>query len=120
MLLYRLADPRTGETKYVGQTKTDIDTRLRRHRKHSVTTKSWLADLADDGLEPEIEILEEVNSPGSHLVLEEYWMFLFLVRGNELLNGNYQAVSAKKRADEVKLGIRPLRDVEAWYERLMS
>lgn len=66
--IYGLTDPRTGEVRYVGQTKNELRKRLRAHIGEAVAHKpvcvhknNWIRSLLSLGLEPQIVLLEEVQ-----------------------------------------------------------
>jgi len=89
IFIYTLADPRTGEVRYVGKT---IDTyyRLARHisdakrstRRHK---DAWLKGIVNIGLSPVLEVLDECTDEDWKLV-EQYWISQFKSWGFKLLN----------------------------------
>lgn len=60
--LYVLANPETGDVRYVGKTR-DPESRLQEHLASPTNADmaKWFAELADSGLVPEIEIIEVVS-----------------------------------------------------------
>lgn len=61
IFIYTLSDPRTGFVRYVGKA-CDIQKRFRGHmtEKRNTHKTSWIKSLKAIGLEPTIEILEEI------------------------------------------------------------
>ena len=63
--IYGLADPRTGEIRYIGKTKHLLSTRLSQHiseakKCHRTHRHHWINLLLKDGIKPLILLLEEV------------------------------------------------------------
>lgn len=88
--VYALVDPRDKTTRYVGISK-DARSRLAQHMSEIENRKrAWLFDLKQQGLQPDIEILETVSSDQDVFSLaserEEYWIQSFLVAGTDLTN----------------------------------
>src|SRR5260370_35738751 len=88
--VYALIDPRDKTTRYVGISK-DALVRLAQHLNEVENRKrAWLFDLKQQGLQPDIEILEIVTSNQDVVSLaferEEYWIQSFLDAGAHLTN----------------------------------
>ncbi len=89
--IYALIDPRDDTVRYVGVTQ-DVYFRLHRHIKDTSKPdkRAWINDLEQQGLSPELEILEtiEVESDIDVVALEreKYWILEFLKSGAPLLN----------------------------------
>lgn len=57
--IYKLIDPRTGETRYVGASQ-DPHARLRNHRSYGhPSTKEWIKELSEAGVEPQLEVVSD-------------------------------------------------------------
>lgn len=72
--IYTLSHPRTKEIKYIGKTIKSLNNRLGGHKRYALSKlagsdykSDWVKSLLKQGLEPEIEILDEV--------LESEWQF---------------------------------------------
>ena len=108
--VYALIDPRDKTTRYIGISKEAL-VRLAQHMNEVENQKrAWLFDLKQQGLQPDIEILETVTSDQDVVSLalerEEYWIHNFLDAGAHLTNvrlGNPQARHAGIREDEESL-----------------
>lgn len=89
--IYGMADPRTpAECRYVGQTSGRLRARLLKHisaARYQVKTKvnAWVAELAEQGLEPIIVELESV-SDDELARAEKYWIAHYRELGHRLLN----------------------------------
>lgn len=92
--VYALSDPRTHETRYVGQSMNPNH----RHEEHvavvtrrlpeeaaSSSLRTWIRSLLDEGLEPEMTILE-ATSKGNVNRAEERWVQTLRAEGAHLLN----------------------------------
>ena len=104
--VYALIDPRDKTTRYIGISKEAL-VRLAQHMNEVENRKrAWLFDLKQQGLQPDIEILETVTSDQDVFALalqrEEYWMQSFLEAGVCLTNvmGNPPARHAEIQEDE--------------------
>lgn len=90
VFIYALNCPVTGRTRYIGKT-TNPATRLTSHlsdaKKRKPTLKrSWIKNLAKQGLQPLFEIIDEVSF--EHWPqLEVAYIEFFLEQGCELTNG---------------------------------
>lgn len=85
--IYTLADPRTNEIRYVGKT-NDPAYRAKTHRRKEHTKKGrWVGALLSLGLEPKLEILDEV--PFSEWMFwEQHWIQVMRGWGFRLLNAD--------------------------------
>lgn len=88
--IYTLSDPTTGEVKYVGKTK-DTKDRIRRHMSNDhlrdawTSKNKWLLWLKNQGLKPDIEILDEGDADNINS-LEIYWISQLKQWGYKLKN----------------------------------
>ncbi|MGH7703779.1 MAG: GIY-YIG nuclease family protein [Gemmatimonadales bacterium] len=87
MFVYTLADPQTGEVRYVGQTCRSLVRRLgehryqaKRNRKHVYT---WWRSLPQ---EPVLEVLEKYETPDAMDAGEIYWIEQLRALGCDLTN----------------------------------
>jgi hypothetical protein len=85
--IYTLADPRTGQVRYVGAT-SDVGARFKTHRSckggDNYPRKAWLAELRALGLTPVCVVLEE--GPGTGYADERKWIAFYLAIGADLTN----------------------------------
>lgn len=121
--IYTLADPRTGEIRYVGKT-VDIDNRIRQHiqcgkRCHSA---SWIKNLKASGVNPIIEVVESfINAEESEWQeAERFWIESFRHMGFNLTNlrtggigGGRMAESTKKKLSIAKTGKKCKKNPES-------
>jgi hypothetical protein len=95
--IYRLIDPITSKTHYVGQTIKDLSERLEGHiyesKKYIGTDQEtakhkWIVQLLDKDLSPKIELLEKVTKPGKRTLdtAEKFWIRSYLGESGQLLN----------------------------------
>jgi hypothetical protein len=87
--IYILIDPLTNDVKYVGKT-INIAKRLNRHISESKKTtkshkKAWIKSLLKRGLEPIIEVIDEVLEEDWKF-WESYWIEQFKCWGFNLTN----------------------------------
>lgn len=88
-IIYTLADPTTGEIRYIGKTVNSLRNRLTGHL-YSIKTENnhrtnWIGSLLKKGIIPQIEFLDE--SPWSESQeLEIYWIAQFKEWGFRLVN----------------------------------
>ena len=88
MTIYVLIDPRDGRVRYVGKTANPVkrlpghlaEARGERHRR-----ACWLRALLALGLEPTLEVIEEVAGNGNER--ERFWIALYRSEGHDLVNG---------------------------------
>lgn len=88
--IYTLAHPETGEVRYVGMTTGPVRHRFRTHislaQNGQKTYKaSWIQGLLNEGLEPEVEILELVE-PARREQAERFWIGYLRFIGCRLVN----------------------------------
>ncbi|RZK27760.1 MAG: GIY-YIG nuclease family protein [Hymenobacter sp.] len=86
--IYTLADPHTGEVRYVGKD-NDLKLRLKAHcnpaRKRQSHKKAWVQSLLKQGQKPRIEVLEQVPMT-EWPYWEEYWIRQLRAWGMRLTN----------------------------------
>src|SRR5258706_3676955 len=88
--IYALADPETGQVRYVGKADKPAS-RLRnhltpRHLAHRTKKNSWLKGLLAKGLRPELVIVDCVEADHWEEV-ERGWIAYYLADGCDLTNG---------------------------------
>lgn len=93
--IYELIDPRTGETRYIGQTRNPTS-RLANHISDALPDpkRAWIAELLDGGLRPEMRVLYETSSP---LVDERAEIRKAIAEGASLLNKELNHQSPGKK-----------------------
>jgi hypothetical protein len=87
--IYGLVDPRTGETRYVGQTADLLGRRLQDHiRKPGATKKGdWVREVLAADLDPTIYLIEElVGYRPDAYKRESYWINRLRDEGQPLTN----------------------------------
>ncbi len=102
--IYGIIDPRTQELKYVGKTiKTNLFKRLNEHRvvKSYSDKKKWIESIYNDGLAPDIFIIEESNSENWRND-ERFWIDYFTYIGSNLLNKFVGGLGRMKMLDSTK------------------
>jgi group I intron endonuclease len=123
--IYALVDPRTNEIRYIGKS-NDIRRRLRGHLevidRYNTPTTSWLKQLRNLGLIPEIRILEEVPIQIWE-DKERWWIASFrerninltnVGRGGEGGNGSANPEETRRRMSAAQKGRKkPPRSNEA-------
>lgn len=88
LLVYGLIDPRNGQLKYVGLSRSG----LVRPRAHWVVYKertrncAWVACLRKLGLKYEIEVLQECDTEAELIESEQFWIAYFTSVGCDLNN----------------------------------
>jgi hypothetical protein len=108
--IYTLADPRTGEIRYVGKTLC-IEYRLKKHLHEKTTTHkaNWIRSLKSLGLAPKIEILEETTE-SDWGQCEIFWMETLRFFGFKLTNmAEGGSGGAKPMSEVTKAKMRALR-----------
>lgn len=89
VFIYVLIDPESNQIKYVGKT-TDITRRFRRHISerflHDSYKDRWVRKLVDNGVVPEIEIVDEVDK-SNWIYWEKFYISYFKYIGCLLTNG---------------------------------
>jgi hypothetical protein len=93
VFIYTLADPQTGEIRYVGKT---LDLKHRIYQHHYTTfwanqkshKSNWIKSLAARGLKPVIEAIEEIVNPTDEQwqEAERYWIESLRCLGFKLTN----------------------------------
>jgi hypothetical protein len=86
--IYALIDPRDSSVRYVGCA-IDIDKRLKEHLRSknlSLPKYRWLAELKQQGLSPEVKILDVAETFAIAFNKEEYWIKEMLRSGEPLTN----------------------------------
>lgn len=89
-VIYKLMDPRSGATTYIGATIKSLEERLGGHistakRNVGRPISVWINELAEKNLKPVIEIIEETRSE-NHYDREVYWINAMRKDGVRLLN----------------------------------
>ena len=86
--IYTLSDPITGDVRYVGKSDKPIQ-RLNQHIKNYTNSNNyknrWIKSLISKGLEPKLEILDEVKQ-SEWEYWEKYWITQFKNWGFKLTN----------------------------------
>jgi DNA-binding XRE family transcriptional regulator len=108
--IYALIDPRDNAIRYVGVTK-NVYARLDHHVKDTsrMDNKSmWLIELEQQGLTPELEILETINACEDVDVVaferEKYWIRKLSKSGAPLLNAYGVGMSRGPIAQSTRFG----------------
>lgn len=127
--VYALTDPRTNDIKYVGVT-SNMQERLARHLKREDKGKKsdWIQELQELGLQPQMEILEQVSLSDDPFAREQYWIQYCRQEGYTLFNRKPGTESFTKIAKWIQLfedtGVMPvgwdLRKMERYINRLYS
>ena len=111
--IYTLAEPTTGEIRYVGKT-NNLKTRFYNHLKASRKNylSSWIKSLKSKQLKPIMEVVEECEI-NEWEFLERYWISQFkawgfsltnLTEGGEGIYGYSHTDSAKEKMSESRKG----------------
>jgi GIY-YIG catalytic domain len=117
--IYQLTDPRDGSIRYVGKT-NNLRIRLKGHknlRNNYTRCNAWKKELQALGLQPKMEVVEEVADEATWIEREQYWIDRRRAEGNILTNeaaagaspriGNTVSEYAKQLARERYTG-RPI------------
>ena len=87
--IYRLRDPRTNVTRYVGKTVQSLSYRFAQHLYGSGRTlnkcSAWFRSLKKIGLQPQISLIEKVNED-AWIEAEKHWIAFYRGSGNRLCN----------------------------------
>lgn len=88
-MIYGLIDPRDGQLRYVGRSRSSPVQRLASHcapssRRQSAPVGRWLADLHAAGAKPEIEVLDA--QPADDNNAEQFWIGYYRALGCNLTN----------------------------------
>lgn len=104
--IYTLADPRTGEVRYVGKT-IDLKVRVKGHLKqdkHNSHKRNWVRSLTKEGLKPVIEMLEvfENSDDNDWQDAERFWIETLRFLGCRLTNMESGGVGGKSPSIETR------------------
>lgn len=89
--IYALTDPRDGRVRYVGKTVKPLEKRRLRHvsdircGRGSRPRRKWIGELLDEGLDPEIGLIEECDED-TWAERERFWIAYYRAYGNGLTN----------------------------------
>lgn len=87
--IYKLVDPRNNQVMYIGKTIGRLCNRMSVHihcAKHDNTPRDiWIKELIDQGLKPEIKLIEKVN-PEIWEDSEKYWINFYKKINSKLCN----------------------------------
>jgi predicted GIY-YIG superfamily endonuclease len=86
--IYALVDPRTDAVAYVGLT-NNPNARLQDHLNNFVTNRkkgNWVRQLRDEHLEPQMKILEVVDTREAAIEREKHWINHYISMGASLAN----------------------------------
>jgi DNA-binding transcriptional regulator YiaG len=96
--IYGMFDPRDGIIRYVGQTRQfPLKRRLWLHSSNAEAMRGnnlashaarWILTLADDGVLPEITILE-MTTRDAAMSRERFWIEHFVVEGADMVNSTF-------------------------------
>jgi group I intron endonuclease len=103
--IYKLIDPLTNETRYIGLTFNDLKQRLRSHcSENSKSHKSnWIKKLKSEGLKPIIESIEDnISSYDECCEREIFYIEKFKLDGHRLTNSATGGNKNKKMSDETR------------------
>lgn len=90
-LVYSLSDPRDNTVRYVGKSVNGLK-RPRTHtypsclRKDKTYKGNWIRGLVNDGFKPEIDVLEELDTPEETAEAEQFWIASLKFMGFRLTN----------------------------------
>lgn len=116
-IIYGMYDPREGVVRYVGKTTYTLEKRLKEHTKQSARWPSylgeWLRGLIDDGITPEIVLLEAVDSSNVDAA-ERRWIEHLTSEGVPLVNTTYCQPHAERAIGQEANAER----LERWREWL--
>jgi len=123
--IYRLIDPRNGETRYVGATE-NTEKRLYHHINypHTPDLQNWIEELREEGLTPDLETEAVVERPNASDKEEE---LIYEYRsGKPLLNSKFvsgyesekrQTLGKEKQHTRVPESVREkAREVQDEYD----
>lgn len=106
VIIYTLADPRTGEVRYVGKTE-NLKSRFYSHlRDHGLNYKCrWVKSLLKCGILPNIEVLEEIESSDDSdwQECESFWISYLRFLGVRLANSKSGGEIGCKFSPEIRL-----------------
>lgn len=105
--IYSLSDPLTSEVVYIGKTVRSLNKRLISHKSELFNTKKkqWMQELSAVGLEPKIELIDEVDI-ADWIFWEKYYISLFrswgLAKFNISKGGGGDFWTGKDRGQEFR------------------
>jgi len=141
--VYTLSDPRTGDPRYVGAT-VNPQKRLKAHlnRPHSDDLASWIQDLAEQDLEPEMNVVQIDDVDGladaerrvlervasEHNVLNEEMAPTYALprssrTGGDVVESENLPEGGDHLVYQTLINTRvenPIKDVEKWVNRLTA
>ena len=102
-IIYALRDPNTDEYRYIGKSNNGIS-RAKSHLtySHNFSVNYWVNELRNDGMCPEIDVLEECEED-ELLVKEKFWIRYYESVGCRLFNKiKYLGQTIDRLRDEVE------------------
>jgi hypothetical protein len=88
--VYVLKCPKTKEIRYCGQTIKTLKYRLNEHvqdsKRYNFPTAQWIKSLLEEGLKPDIELLEEIDLPEERIYEREIYHIAELSKTCNLTN----------------------------------
>ncbi len=88
--IYTLADPITGNIRYIGKTSNTLQYRLAQHLRESnkITTRkaNWIRSIKKQSINPVIELLDEYDNEKLCCYMECFWIEQFKAWGFDLTN----------------------------------
>lgn len=103
--IYKLIDPITNETRYIGLTFNDLKQRLKSHcsEKSKSHKSNWIQKLKSDGYKPIIESIEENISTYEECCDKEiFYIEKFKLDGHRLTNSASGGNKNKKMSEETR------------------
>lgn len=124
--IYALADPRTCEILYIGQTQNHPSVRLQGHLKQEDGNKqkwAWFKELDALGITPNVVVLEYADTLRNALAGERSWIEKGRKMGWPLLNFRVDGrqrrlLSIRKRPERVSN--KQIMSVDGWYEWMLG
>ena len=115
--IYRLIDPKTNETRYIGQT-GDLSRRYNDHvcdclniknKKYHTHKSNWIRNLISNDLLPIIEVIEECDGLDQSNIREKYYIEKFHNEGCKLTNSYVSdvtefSIETRKKMSSAKKG----------------
>jgi len=85
-LVYGLRCPKTDDYRYIGKSSSGYE-RAKAHLtfSHNDSVNHWVKELREDGLSPQIDILEEC-SEDTLIIKEQFWIQFYQDKGCKLMN----------------------------------
>lgn len=124
--IYALADPRTCEIRYIGQTQKHPSVRLQGHLKKEDGNKrkwAWLNELNALGIEPNVVVLEYADTLRNALAGERFWIEKGRKMGWPLLNFRVDGRQRRQLPIQTKaerVNHKPTMSADGWYEWMLS